>query len=49
MNTSVLLETKRIITGNTLAFILPESEVQDIDTEEDWKMAEMKFRVLNNV
>lgn len=49
MNTRVLLESKRIITGNTLAFILPESEVQDIDTEEDWKMAEMKFRILNNV
>ena len=25
---------------------LPESEVQDIDTEEDWKIAEMKYRLL---
>jgi CMP-N-acetylneuraminic acid synthetase len=25
------------------AIILSEMEVQDIDTEEDWKMAELKF------
>lgn len=49
VNTNVLLKSKRLITGNTLAFVLPESEVQDIDTEEDWRMAEMKFRILNNV
>lgn len=49
VNTTVLLKSKRLVTGKTLAFILPESEVQDIDTEEDWKMAEMKFRMLHNV
>ncbi len=27
--------------------VLPESEVQDIDTEEDWKIAEMKYRILH--
>ncbi len=26
--------------------ILPESEVQDIDTEEDWKIAELKYKVM---
>jgi CMP-N-acetylneuraminic acid synthetase len=25
---------------------LPESEVQDIDNEEDWKIAEMKYKIL---
>jgi N-acylneuraminate cytidylyltransferase len=49
MNTSVLLESRRIITGNTLAFILPESEVQDIDTDEDWRIAEMKYKILRHV
>ncbi len=33
------------IAGHT-PIILPESEVQDIDTEEDWKIAEMKYRIL---
>lgn len=28
------------------AIELPESEVQDIDTLEDWKIAEMKYRIL---
>ncbi len=32
------------IKGHT-PIILPESEVQDIDTEEDWKVAEMKYRI----
>ena len=34
--------------GLTLPFIIPESEVQDIDTEEDWKIAEMKYRLMQN-
>lgn len=29
-----------------IPYILPESEVQDIDTEEDWKMAELKFTMM---
>lgn len=29
-------------------FEMKESEIQDIDTEEDWKMAEMKYRILKN-
>ncbi|GHV77515.1 pseudaminic acid cytidylyltransferase [Spirochaetia bacterium] len=35
--------------NNTIApFEMKESEIQDIDTEEDWKMAEMKYRILHN-
>ena len=34
------------IKENIVPFILPESEVQDIDTEEDWKMAELKFSLM---
>ena len=26
------------------SFITPEEEVQDIDTPDDWKMAEIKYR-----
>ena len=31
---------------NKLAYERPESEVQDIDTMEDWKLAELKYRML---
>ena len=31
-------------TLRSIPFIFPDSEVQDIDTEEDWKLAEIKFR-----
>lgn len=31
------------------ALVLPESEVQDIDDLEDWKMAEIKYRLLNEI
>lgn len=31
---------------DTLPIVLPELEVQDLDTETDWKLAEMKYRLL---
>jgi hypothetical protein len=31
------------VTNNTYALEVPESEVQDIDNEEDWKVAEIKY------
>ncbi len=34
------------IKDNIIPFILAESEVQDIDTEEDWKMAELKYAMM---
>lgn len=37
---------KGLVMERTMPLILPESEVQDIDTEEDWRLAEMKFRLL---
>jgi N-acylneuraminate cytidylyltransferase len=36
-----------IWTSNTGAIILNETEVQDIDTPEDWKIAEFKFKINN--
>lgn len=32
-----------------IPMIIPEAEVQDIDTEEDWKIAEMKYKLINNI
>lgn len=37
------LETGKLVTSNTIGLEISESEVQDIDSEEDWKLAETKF------
>ena len=29
--------------------ILPEREVQDIDNEDDWEMAEIKYRFMKGI
>lgn len=39
-------EAKGKIMQGIIPFVLPESEVQDIDNEEDWKIAEMKYTIL---
>lgn len=41
-----LLETRSLFGRQTLPIELPESEVQDIDNEEDWQVAELKYRLL---
>lgn len=38
---------KMLVMERTLPFVMSELEVQDIDTEEDWKVAEMKYRLLH--
>ena len=40
------LKTRRLFSDFTVPMVLPETEVQDIDTLEDWKMAEMKYHFL---
>ncbi|MCC8089054.1 MAG: pseudaminic acid cytidylyltransferase [Rikenellaceae bacterium] len=42
-----ILKTGTFFTGNTGALILDPMSVQDIDTEEDWRMAELKYRFLH--
>lgn len=46
LKASSLLLEKKLYCKNTLPIILPEIEVQDIDSEEDWLLAEMKFKFL---
>ena len=41
-----LIKEKRLLCAATLPIILNEFEVQDIDTEEDWKVAEVKYKIL---
>lgn len=42
----VFLRTKALFGDRTGAIVLPETHVQDIDTEEDWAIAELKHEHL---
>lgn len=44
-----LYEFNSLVPKNTCAYIINETQCQDIDTIDDWKMAELKFKVLHNV
>lgn len=37
---------RSFVIGKSVPYILPGTEVQDIDNEEDWVMAEIKYRVM---
>ena len=45
--TYALLRDQKLYTQHTLPFVLKESESQDIDTPEDWKLMEMKYDLLH--
>lgn len=47
LNTKVLLEKRKLWTDNTGVIIINELEGQDIDTFDDWKLAELKYQLLN--
>lgn len=46
LRTDRFLEEKKLVTEHTKAMIMPELEVQDIDNESDWKIAEMKYHMM---
>lgn len=48
MKTAEFLRQKRLFAENSGAIVLSDLEVQDIDTEEDWKVAEMKYKILHS-
>lgn len=45
--TDAFLKNPNIMTSDPVAIITPEEEVQDIDTLDDWKMAEIKFTTIH--
>lgn len=49
MKTRSLLTQKKLFAEYTIPIEIPESEVQDIDNEEDWLIAEMKYRILKGL
>jgi len=48
LNLRRFLITRRLFSDDTVPLEIPESEVQDIDNDEDWKMAELKYRLLRD-
>lgn len=45
-NVEEILKEKKLFGNNSGAIVLPSTSVQDIDTEEDWKLAEMKAKLI---
>lgn len=46
IKTATFRTQKRLFTDNSGAVIVSELEAQDIDNETDWKMAELKYKLL---
>lgn len=44
--TETFLQKRTTLFSNTLGYVIDEYECQDIDTPDDWKMAEMKYKIL---
>lgn len=44
-----LLRNKKLFTDNSSAVVLEPTEVQDIDTLHDWKIAELKYAYLQSI
>jgi N-acylneuraminate cytidylyltransferase len=45
LNTKEFLVQKKMFMNNTLPLVISELEIQDIDNEEDWKIAELKYKL----
>lgn len=45
--TEAFRKNRKLMVGNILPMIVSELEVQDIDSQTDWEVAEMKYRLLN--
>ena len=43
LRVSEFLKNKHIITDNVYPFVVLETESQDINSETDWKLAEIKY------
>ncbi len=49
MNTERCLEKKAVLTDNTGCIVVSEMDAQDIDTEIDWKLAELKYELIQSL
>lgn len=48
LNVESFLAQDVLVMKKTVPLILSEMEIQDIDTEEDWRIAELKYRLLHD-
>lgn len=46
MKCSSLLQQKKLFASHTIPIVVSELEVQDIDNEDDWRLAELKYQLL---
>jgi len=44
-----LFREKTLIPVKTMAYVMDEREVQDIDTIDDWKLAELKYKLIKEL
>lgn len=49
LRVSSFMKNKTLITENTGAILVSEADFHDIDTEEDWKIAELKYRIIHGI
>ncbi len=49
IRTEAFKVNKKLMVGNILPLIVDEREVQDIDNESDWAIAEMKYKLMQNM
>lgn len=44
--TEAFQKNRKLMVGNILPYVVPETEVQDIDNQTDWEIAELKYRYM---
>lgn len=44
--TEAFRRNRRLMTGNILPLVVPETQVQDIDSWTDWEIAQIKYRLM---
>jgi len=49
LNVKIFLLQPGLFPENTFPLVIPEAEVQDIDSEEDWQIAELKYKLKNKI
>ena len=49
MKVSSFLEQGKVVMDKTMPYMQDDMNVQDIDTPEDWAIAEVKYKVLHNI
>lgn len=46
--TEAFRQNRKLMVGNILPLVMSELEIQDIDSETDWELAEMKYRLMQS-